>query len=102
MWTSLVPTPDLENIGMPLVLSPILYTLFTHDCVISHNDNIILKFADDTAVIGRINDGDKAACRREVASLVPWCGDNNLTLNTDKTKEMIVGMRKVRRLEWRR
>lgn len=26
-----------------------------------------------------------------------WCEDNNLTLNTDKTKEMIVDMRKERR-----
>ncbi|KAK2905568.1 hypothetical protein Q8A73_009511 [Channa argus] len=79
------------------VLSPILYTLFTYDCVASHKDNIILKFADDTAVIGRIAGGDEAAYRREVASLVSRCGDNNLTLNTDKTKETIVDMRKERR-----
>ena len=26
-----------------------------------------------------------------------WCEDNNLSLNTDKTKEMIVDMRKERR-----
>ncbi|KAK0142578.1 hypothetical protein N1851_019490 [Merluccius polli] len=71
-------------------------TLFTHDCVTSHKDNIILKFADDTAVIGCITDRDAAAYRREVASLVAWCEDNNLTLNTDKTKEMIVDMRKKR------
>ncbi len=56
-----------------------------------------MKFADDTAVIGRITGGDEAAYRREVASLVTWCEDNNLTLNTDKTKEMIVDMRKERR-----
>ncbi|KAK3508050.1 hypothetical protein QTP70_011707 [Hemibagrus guttatus] len=87
------------NIGTPqrCVLSPILYTLFTHDCIASHKDNIILKFADDTAVIGWITGGDEAAYRREVASLVTWCEDNNLTLNTDKTKEMIVDMRKERR-----
>ncbi|KAK3554856.1 hypothetical protein QTP86_000962 [Hemibagrus guttatus] len=80
------------NIGTPqgCVLSPILYTLFTHDCVASHKDNIILKFADDTAVIGRITVRDEAAYRRE---------DNNITLNTDKTKEMIVGMRKERRTQ---
>ncbi|KAK2899372.1 hypothetical protein Q8A73_012501 [Channa argus] len=36
-------------------------------------------------------------CWREVDSLVQWCGDNNLTLITDKTKEMIVDMRKERR-----
>uniref|UniRef100_A0AAR2LPB5 Reverse transcriptase domain-containing protein n=1 Tax=Pygocentrus nattereri TaxID=42514 RepID=A0AAR2LPB5_PYGNA len=86
-------------IGTPqgCVLSPILYTLFTHDCVASHKDNIILKFADDTAVIGRITGGDEAAYRREVTRLVSWCDDNNLILNTDKTKELIVDMRKERR-----
>ena len=31
-----------------------------------------------------------------MASLVTWCEDNNLTLNTDKRKEMIVDMRKKR------
>ncbi|KAI4899983.1 hypothetical protein NFI96_001451 [Prochilodus magdalenae] len=76
---------------------PILYTLFTHDCVATHPGNIILKFADDTAVIGRITGGDEAAYRKEVDSLVAWCTKNNLTLNTDKTKEMIVDMRKERR-----
>lgn len=89
----------ITNICTPqgCVLSPILYTLFTYDCVASHKDNIILKFADDTAVMGRIVGGDEAAYRREVASLVSWCGDNNLILNTEKTKEMIVDMRKERR-----
>ncbi|MCI4377091.1 hypothetical protein PGIGA_G00199510 [Pangasianodon gigas] len=89
----------ITNIGTPqgCVLSPILYTLFTHDCVASHKDNIIAKFADDTTVIGQITGGDEAAYRREVASLVTWCEDNNLTLNTDKTKEMIVDMKKERR-----
>ncbi|XP_011475869.3 synaptotagmin-6 [Oryzias latipes] len=80
-----------SNIGTPqgCILSPILYTLFTHDCVASHRDNVLLKFADETAIIGRITGEVKAAYRREVASLVTWCEDNNFTLNTDQTKEMI-------------
>ncbi|KAK3560141.1 hypothetical protein QTP86_034709, partial [Hemibagrus guttatus] len=45
----------------------------------------------------QITGGDHAAFRREVASLVTQCEDNNLTLSTDKTKEMIVDMRKERR-----
>ena len=29
------------------VLSPLLYSLFTHDCVAKHDSNTIIKFADD-------------------------------------------------------
>ena len=60
----------------------------------SHKDNTILKFEDNTTVIGCITGRGEVAYRREVAGLVSWCEDNNLTLNTDKTKEMIVDMRK--------
>ncbi|KAI3356445.1 hypothetical protein L3Q82_017655, partial [Scortum barcoo] len=38
------------NTGAPqgCVLSPLLYSLFTHDCVATHSSNTIIKFADDT------------------------------------------------------
>ncbi|KAL3970498.1 kelch-like protein 33 [Sarotherodon galilaeus] len=49
-------SPDLKN-QLGCVLSPILYTLYTHNCVTSKRDNTILKFADDTAVIGHITGG---------------------------------------------
>ena len=32
------------------VLSPLLYSLFTHDCMAKHNSNTIIKFADNTTV----------------------------------------------------
>ncbi|KAI4897459.1 hypothetical protein NFI96_029061 [Prochilodus magdalenae] len=79
------------------VLSPLLYTLFTYDCVASQSNTSIIKFADDTTVIGLITGGDETAYRREVAELVDWCDYNNLSLNTDKTKEMIVDPRRRRR-----
>lgn len=40
------------------VLSPLLYTLYTHDCTPAHHNNVIVKFADDTTVVGPISGGD--------------------------------------------
>ncbi|KAI3371511.1 hypothetical protein L3Q82_024097, partial [Scortum barcoo] len=41
----------------PLLSTPLLYSLFTHDCVANHSSNTIIKFADDTTVIGLITGG---------------------------------------------
>ena len=41
------------NTGAPqgCVLSPLLHSLFTHDCMARHDSNTIIKFADDTTVV---------------------------------------------------
>ncbi len=48
------------NVGAPqgCVLSPLLYSLYTHDCVSSHSSTSIIKFADDTVVMGLISNND--------------------------------------------
>ncbi|KAF0026073.1 hypothetical protein F2P81_020810 [Scophthalmus maximus] len=86
------------NTGVPqgCVLSPFLYSLFTHDCRPVHGSNTIIKFADDTTVIGLISNNDETAYREEVQHLAAWCADNNLLLNTSKTKELIVDFRRKR------
>lgn len=72
------------------VLSPLLYGLYTHDCVPAHDSNIIVKYADDTTVIGLVTNDNECAYREEVQRLLSWCSDNNLSLNTKKTKELII------------
>jgi hypothetical protein len=42
------------------VLSPLLFSLYTHDCVAVHNSNTIIKLADYTTVLGLINEDDEA------------------------------------------
>ncbi|KAK3512858.1 hypothetical protein QTP70_028928 [Hemibagrus guttatus] len=75
------------------VLSPLLFTLLTHDCATMHSSNHIIKFADDTTVVGLISKNDESAYREEVQRLTTWCKANNLSLNVDKTKEMVVDFR---------
>ena len=51
--------------------------------------NSIMKFADDTTGVGLITNNDETAYREERA-LGVWCQENNLSLNVNKTKEIIV------------
>ncbi len=75
------------------VLSPLLFTLLTHDCIAKFSSNHIIKFADDTTVVGLISNNDETHYREEVAQLVEWFGANNLSLNVSKTKEVVMDFR---------
>ncbi len=81
-------SPLILNTDAPqgCVLSPLLYSLYTHDCIATHSSNVIVKFADDTTVIGLITDNNETADREEVSTLTKWCQENHFSLNIDKTK----------------
>lgn len=59
----------------------------------THTSNHI-KFPDETTVLGLITRGDESTYREEMEQLSIWCTDNNLFLNLDKCKEIIVSLRK--------
>ena len=55
-----------------LTLNPLHYSpvgvnggMFTHDCMAKHDSNTIIKFADDTTVVGLITDNDETARQRK-------------------------------------
>ncbi len=76
------------------VLSPLLFSLCMNDCTSKYPSVKLLKFADDTTLIGLIQDVDESAYRQEVKELAVWCSLNNLVLNMLKTVEMIVDFRR--------
>ncbi|KAK3559288.1 hypothetical protein QTP86_010738 [Hemibagrus guttatus] len=70
------------------VLSSLLYSLYTYDCMATTNSTPI-KFADDTVVVVLISDNNETSYLEEIRNLENWCQRNNL-LNVSKTKQLIV------------
>ncbi len=62
------------------VLSPLLFSLYTNNCTSNDSSVKLLKFADDTTLIGLIQDGDESAYRQEVKELAVWCSLKRLRL----------------------
>ncbi|TWW54042.1 hypothetical protein D4764_0214270, partial [Takifugu flavidus] len=72
------------------VLSPFLFTLYTSD--FSHNSDSchLQKFSDDTAIVGRVSEGNELEYREVISNFVAWCELNHLRINTSKTKEVAI------------
>lgn len=66
----------------------------THLTTPAHHSNTIVKFADDTTVVGLISVGYGLAYRDKVDQLIVWYRDNIMLFNTLKTKELIIHYRK--------
>lgn len=60
--------------------------LFTYDCSPRQLGNCIVKFADDTVVVGLVSHNDESSYRQEVKDLLDWCEENNRCISVRETK----------------
>ena len=73
--------------------SPFLFIIYTNDFCASQAGCLILKYADDTVVLGLIDKGDKTNYRIEIEYVIDWCNTYSLLLNASKTKELVFDFR---------
>jgi hypothetical protein len=73
----------------------VLFTHYTnnHRGIAPHTD--IIKYADDTAIVGLIRGNDEEQhYRNTIHDFITSCDSEGLQLNVKKTKEMIIDFRK--------
>ena len=87
----------LHNTGTPqgTVLSPVLFTIHTDVLRASSSKSTVIKFADNTVLLGYIPDPgiDNEVYFDEVNRTSSVCSDNDLLLNPTKTHELITTQR---------
>lgn len=83
------------NTGAPqgCVLSPVLFILYTNSFTASQQECNVFKYADDTAILGRVVNYEESGYRQEILNAVEWCREHHLVLNASKTKELIIDLR---------
>ena len=76
------------NTGAPqgTVLAPFLFSLYTADCRNTDESCPVVKFADDTELVGEISDDENALYHKQIENFVNCCDKNYLYLNVSKTK----------------
>jgi hypothetical protein len=58
------------------------------------NDTSIIKYADDTAIIGLISDDNDRDYQNCISYVLAWCKENFLEINVTKTKEIVWDFRR--------
>lgn len=73
----------------------VLLTLYTSDFQYNSESCHMQKFPDDTAIVGCIRSGHEKN-RNLIKDFVERCDSNHLRLNTSKTEELVVDIRRPR------
>ena len=86
-WSA-IPGP-LKGLSFLLSSSP-----FTPQTSATRQSCHLQKFSDDSAVVGCISKVEEAEYRAVVDNFVTWCEQNHQQLNSTKTKELVVDLRR--------
>ena len=74
-----------------------VFALYTADCRSTDESCPLVKFADDTELVGKISNDADAIYHRQIENFVNWCYKHYLYLNVSETKEMYTDFRKNQR-----
>ena len=68
------------NTGAPqgCVTSSVLFIIYTNNLRSADPNTALIKYADDTAVVGLISDMDESGYRSEIQRVNSWCEENQL------------------------
>ena len=75
------------------MLSTVLFIVYTNDMLSPNQKSHIIKYADDTVILGLIDNDNETPYFDTIDYALQWCKANHLCLNVTKTKEMIQDFR---------
>ena len=83
------------NTGAPqgCCLSPFLFIVYTND-LCRDGKSLVIKYADDTVILGLVENNDDKNYLDCVEYTNNWCKNNFLDLNVSKTKEIVFNFRR--------
>ena len=71
------------------MLSAFLFIVYTNDMRSPNQNSHIIKYADDTVILGLIDNDNETPYFDTINYALQWCKANHLDLNVTKTKEII-------------